>query len=159
MFRPALFIQFCAPAMSNTTSSLFFTLRECACMATLTEWSSHSCFFCILQNHFLIRFATPSFTGPVPSQQENIHAHSFVLGPELRIQYTYTYVKNYEHYQFRLRCTYLALFAFIDLVTDTNTHTREKYSWPMNSNSKRIHIRPKIDGNSKYIYSRAHGNS
>ena len=30
----------------------------------------------------------------LPSQQEKIHAHSFVLGPELRIQYIYTYVKN-----------------------------------------------------------------
>ena len=25
----------------------------------------------------------------VPSQQEKIHAHSFVLGPESRIQYTH----------------------------------------------------------------------
>ena len=36
-----------------------------------------------------------------------IHAHSFVLRPELRIQYTCTYIKNSEHHQFWIRCTYL----------------------------------------------------
>ena len=38
----------------------------------------------------------------IPSQQEKIQAHSFVLGPEVRIQYTY---------------------AGIHLATDTNTYT------------------------------------
>ena len=33
-------------------------------------------------------------------QQAKIHAHSFVLGPELRIQYMYTYVNNSEHHRF-----------------------------------------------------------
>ena len=47
----------------------------------------------------------------------------FVLGPELRIQYTYTYVKYSEHHRFRIAYTHLALFAGIHLVTDTNTHT------------------------------------
>ena len=59
----------------------------------------------------------------VPSQQEKIHAHSFVLGPELRIQYTYTYVKHSEHHRFRIRYTYLALLTEMCLVTDANTHT------------------------------------
>ena len=35
----------------------------------------------------------------LPSQQENTCA-SFVLGPELQIQYRYTYVKNSEHQRF-----------------------------------------------------------
>ena len=39
-------------------------------------------------------------TLKLPSQQERIHAHSFVLGPELRIQYTYTYMKDAEHDRF-----------------------------------------------------------
>ena len=34
----------------------------------------------------------------LPCQQEKTFAHSFVLGPELLIQYTYTYVKNSEHH-------------------------------------------------------------
>ena len=58
----------------------------------------------------------------VPSQQEKIHAHSFVLGPELVIQYIYTYVKNSEHHRFRIRYTYLAFLAGICLVPGTNTH-------------------------------------
>ena len=37
-------------------------------------------------------------------------------------------------------------------------HMRDTCSWLMNSNSIRIHIRPKIAGNSKCICSRAHGN-
>ena len=36
----------------------------------------------------------------IPSQQEEIHAHSFVLEPELRIQYTYTQVKKSERHRF-----------------------------------------------------------
>ena len=63
----------------------------------------------------------------IPSQQEKIHAHSFVLRRELRIQYTYTYVKNSEHLRFLIRYTYLALFAGICRVTDTNTHMRKKF--------------------------------
>ena len=58
----------------------------------------------------------------IPSQQEKINAHSFVFGPELWIQYTYTYVNNSEHHRFWIRYTYLAPFAFIYLVIDTNTH-------------------------------------
>ena len=38
----------------------------------------------------------------IPSQQEKTHAHSFVLGPELRIQYTHTCVNNSEHHRFEL---------------------------------------------------------
>ena len=36
-------------------------------------------------------------------------------------------------------------------------HIREKYSWLVNSNSIRIHMRQKIPGNSKCIYSRWDG--
>ena len=46
----------------------------------------------------------------------------FVLGPKLRIQYTYTYVKDSEHRRSWIWCTYLALFASIYLVKGTNTH-------------------------------------
>ena len=41
----------------------------------------------------------------------------------MRIQYTYTYVKHPEHQRFQIRYTYLALFAGISIVTNTNTHT------------------------------------
>ena len=58
----------------------------------------------------------------LPSQQEKIHVHSFVLEPELEIQYTYTYVKNSERHRFGIRYTYLALFAIIYRVQDMNTH-------------------------------------
>ena len=56
--------------------------------------------------------------------------------------------------RFWIRCIYL---AGTYLVLETNTHTW-KISWPMSSNSIRIHIRLKIAGNSKYIHSRMHGN-
>ena len=39
----------------------------------------------------------------------------------------------------------------------THTHTREKFSWLLNLNAIRIHIRQKIAGNLTCIYSRAHG--
>ena len=69
-------------------------------------------------------FFTPDFHClNIPSQQEKIHAHSFVFEPEFRIQYTYTYMKNSECHRFWIRYTYLALFATIYLVTDMNTHT------------------------------------
>ena len=35
----------------------------------------------------------------IPSQQEKIYVHSFVLGPELRTE-SYTYVKHSEHHRF-----------------------------------------------------------
>ena len=95
-----------------------------------------------------------------PSQQEKIHAHCFVLGPALRIQYTYIYVKHYHHdyepHPFWIRYTYLALFAGIYLITDTNTHT-----WKMllaNEFELNTHTyTSKIARNSKCIYSRTHG--
>ena len=92
----------------------------------------------------------------VPSQQENIHVHSFVLEPEERSQYTYTYVNNSERHRFWIRYTYLALFAMIYLVADMNART-----WKMvfvdefDFNTK--HTRHKSPGNSKCIYSSARG--
>ena len=47
-------------------------------------------------------------------------------------------MKNSEHQRFWIRCRYLALFAGIYLVTDTNTHTWKMFL-VMKSNSIRIH--------------------
>ena len=65
-------------------------------------------------------------TKLIPSQQAKIHAHSF-LGPELGIQYTYTYkyLNNAERHRFWIRCTYPVLFALS--LTDTNTHMWKRF--------------------------------
>ena len=85
----------------------------------------------------------------LPPQQEKIHAHSFVLGPELWIQYTYTLVQNSENHRFWVRCTYRT----------NSSRNRCEYTYVlMNSNSIRIHIRQDIARNSKCMYSRWDGN-
>ena len=92
----------------------------------------------------------------IPSQEEKIHAHSFVLEPELRIQYTYIYVNNSECHRFWIRYTHLAFFAIIFLVTDMNTHTWKTLldnEFEFNSNT----YTSKIDGNSKCTNSHADG--
>ena len=86
--------------------------------------------------------------------------HSFVLGLELRIQYTYTrtILSPIDFELDAASCTYLALFAGTFLVSDTNTHTC-KFSWLTHSNAIRIHIRQIIVMNSICIYSRCDSNS
>ena len=50
-------------------------------------------------------------TLPIPTGKATCAFFSFVLGPELRIQCTYTYVNIAEHHRFRIRYAYPALFA------------------------------------------------
>ena len=61
----------------------------------------------------------------IPSQEGEIHVHTFVLGPEFGIQFTYTYV-NFEHHRFLIRCTCLARFLGTHLIADAKTHNRQE---------------------------------
>ena len=73
----------------------------------ITTWQSHHIAYRLHDiKCFQINFAATTFrfyytngvhSVVVPSQQEKIHARSFVLRPKLRIQYTYAYVNNSEH--------------------------------------------------------------
>ena len=85
------------------------------------------------------RWSTPhlggkSKTNKKPSQHEKIHAHPFVLGPELGVRYTYTYAKHSEHisHPFLRNCAYdrykytsviLKVFLAIEFEFTANTHT------------------------------------
>ena len=69
----------------------------------------------------------------------------------------YTYVKNSERHRFWIRYTYLVFFAIIDLVKDMNTRTWAillETDFEFNTNT---YTSKKVAGNSKCIYSRAHG--
>ena len=81
---------------------------------------------------------------------------SFVLEPEVRIQYTYTYVKILSTIDFELDTRPLRFPQEFTLL-QIRIHILEICFWSMNSNSIRIHIRQKIARNSKCSYSRAHG--
>ena len=172
---PPLFYSFYGVVCSNTlfsntsafTNSLLFWANS-TCKGSRTPPLVEHCWVPILgatcSNKSFVGTLRPSrnclaitLTAGVPSQQEKIHAHSFVLEPELRIQYTYTYAKHSGCHRFWIRYTYLALFAIIYLVTDMNTHTWTILlvnAFKFNTNT----YTSKIAGNSKCIYSRAHGN-
>ena len=75
-------------------------------------WKIH---IALLQGHFADIIGAKT----LPSQQEKIHAHSFVVEPEYEFN---THTRS-ERHRFWIRYTYLALVALIDLVTDMNTHT------------------------------------
>ena len=82
--------------------------------------------------------AVHPITGKCTIPTGRKHAHSFVSGPELRIQYTYTCVRNSEHHRLELdihtsplsqefilqayRHTYVEHFSVSDLELNTNTY-------------------------------------
>ena len=91
----------------------------------------------------------------LPSQHKKIHTHSFLFWDLDYAFNTHTHTHTWT------------ILSTIDFELDIHTscffcinlscNRYEMCSWWMNSNSIRIHIRQKIAGNSKCIYSRAHG--